>query len=583
VTLTNFRVQSIGVRSQINVVTVLSLAKAVERTLFLYGYSFLLIGLLTASCHSDDDDRMTRAFVISNLSYNTTPIPITDDPYFTFSGSLQFAGAVNGVASLKLTSSLGATATVPVTGVSQSSGLLQGDFTFDMIKTPGTYTFEVWLIDQAGRPSNKLSGSITMIPDPNKHPTAVVLVSVEFDAQSQSPLISWTKNMDADFYAYIITRHIVDPNHPWNGEEQEVTRIYDPAVTSTYDPNNPGTIGFNFVYNVNVSNNKFQVPSNYVSLNYPPAIELADQVGINIASRPLASHQRNELYFLDNGSYWGHTGSLIAFSTVSNTRVRSFDFHLPLSVAGFSLSMDESRISCLLDDSLFIINAADFSLVKSMHLNFMASTVAFGRAGRLYVRCIAPAAEKGFKMLNEETGAVVGSLNKSFNMIVTDAGNTVYGIGPTLDANGFPTGTNTLWRIDVTTDVPVIMEAREMGVISYGLGLSADEQKLFVAYNSSQVNGNETLEELNPVTLAYVASSAQPWLREFIVTDDYVFTISEETTATYAFIKQIGIADHVLMNTWQLRATAPEQIHFSKPGNCLYIFGARSWVIDLHD
>jgi len=548
-------------------------------------FGSLVIFVLVAwiRCSDQREEQALPAFVISNLVFNNSPIAITEETYFQVSGSIQFNGAQNGLQSLMLSTALEPEFSVSITGVSQSSGQLLGSFTFKMITTPGTYPFSVWLVDGAGRSSNKLNGSITMIPDPNKPLTPVVLNSVTFDNTTKSALISWTKSTDDNFYAYIVTRHVDNPTSTWNGNKEEVIRIYDRNITSVHDPKNQGTIGFGYSYNVEVSNNNSSVTSNYITLHYPAAIELPDKIGINIWSQPLNSQSHDELYFLDDGSYWGHLSSLKAFSTQSNTIVQSFDFNMFLVFSDFAISNDDSKIYCTLEDSLFVINASDFSLNKTMHLGLFVSSMAYGRDGRLYVNVVSPAPQKGFKVLDAETGAVLGELNRVLeHFIVSEDRHTVYGIGPTFDAYGFPTGITRLTRVNVSSDTPDIVTEKEVGSIFYGLQLSPDQQRLYIGYTNSSTYGNEMIEVLDPESLTHVATSNHPRMNSFIATDTYFLTTNSDSNGAYNFIKRISINDNVLLDSWQLLPASRQEVQITKTGERLYVFGPRSWLINLN-
>jgi hypothetical protein len=408
----------------------------------------------------------------------------------------------------------------------------------------------------------------------------VTLTSVTFDQETKSALISWTKSTNDNFYAYIVTRHINNPTSSWDGNQEEVIRIYDQNVTSVHDPNNQGTIGFGYSYNVEVSNNSISVPSNYITLNYPTTMELPDKIGINIMSPLVNSPSGNELYFLDNGSYWGKLFSLKAFSTQSNTIVRSFEFNLSAGYSRFTLSKDASKIYCTMDDSLFVINANDFSLIKTMHLGIFVSSMAYGRDERLYVNVVSPASQKGFKVLDAETGTVLGELTEVLQyFIVTEDGNTVYGIGPTFDANGFPTGVTKLTKVNVSTDTPVAESDKEIGTYFLGLQLSPDQQHLYVGHSYGTTYGNEVIERLDPATLAHVSTWNNPRMNGFIATDTYFLTTNSDSNGAVNYIKRIGIQDNTLLDSWQLLSVSSPVVQITKTGDGLYTFGPRSWFL----
>jgi hypothetical protein len=131
----------------------------------------LILGpLLLSRCSKDEGSPPTppsdKTLTISNLVYNPQVVPIKNNTdRFFISGTIDFKNADGGIASLRLTNSGGADITVPVQGMSQSSGTLAGSFEFAMPPAPASYTFQIWVIDGKGNASNKLSGSVNIIID----------------------------------------------------------------------------------------------------------------------------------------------------------------------------------------------------------------------------------------------------------------------------------------------------------------------------------------------------------------------------------------------------------------------------------
>ena len=102
--------------------------------------------------------------VISNLTYDPNTVIIKlNSPTFIITGVINFENASGGVTKLMLTNSAGADIVVPIPPNTETSGQLTGMFEFAMPTTPGTYNFQIWIMDGKGNSSNKLSGSVQLI------------------------------------------------------------------------------------------------------------------------------------------------------------------------------------------------------------------------------------------------------------------------------------------------------------------------------------------------------------------------------------------------------------------------------------
>lgn len=207
------------------------------------------------NCSKNDEVTPLPSLLISDLVLDQPYYIISNLPMFNISGTLTFSGAKGGIKTLRVTSDLGLDESVSVTGVSEESGQLVGVFTLQMITTPGKYSFNVWVIDGKQRMSNKLNGFFEMIVDPNKRPTAVQLTSVTWDANTNAPRLTWTKNNDDDFAEYTVTRQFPVIGRFGAEESSVVARVFDRNVTSITDPE-IGAVGFNYSYNVAVLNQK---------------------------------------------------------------------------------------------------------------------------------------------------------------------------------------------------------------------------------------------------------------------------------------------------------------------------------------
>ncbi len=108
----------------------------------------------------------TLTLTISHLVYNPTSISVKiSEATFLISGTLDFANASGGIASIRLTTSAGIDDTFPVPPNAETNGTLSGNFEVGRPTVAGNYTFQIWVVDNKGNSSNKLSGSVQLFID----------------------------------------------------------------------------------------------------------------------------------------------------------------------------------------------------------------------------------------------------------------------------------------------------------------------------------------------------------------------------------------------------------------------------------
>ncbi len=148
--------------------------------------------IFLSGCSKNDDNLVppnTSKLTISNIVYNPITVNITKNPTnVIINGTVDFENALGGVAYMRLTTSTGADLSVDIPANTQTKGTLSGSFFVALPATPGTYTFQVWIIDGKGNSSNKLQGSIIAIIDDTG--------STWWVASQQWPLfkITWINN-----------------------------------------------------------------------------------------------------------------------------------------------------------------------------------------------------------------------------------------------------------------------------------------------------------------------------------------------------------------------------------------------------
>lgn len=129
--------------------------------------AIFLFAAIISSCKKDSSGP-ANTVTIKNLVYTPTTVNIIPQaPIFMINGSVEFSNAQNGIGFIKLRTSLGNEETVTVNPNNQTQGVLEGYFQFLMPKEHATISFEIWVIDNGGNASNRLTGNIDIIINDN--------------------------------------------------------------------------------------------------------------------------------------------------------------------------------------------------------------------------------------------------------------------------------------------------------------------------------------------------------------------------------------------------------------------------------
>ncbi len=531
------------------------------------------------------------ALLISDLRLDQTQFIITPSPTFTISGTLNFSGAKGGVKTLRVTSDLGFDESVNVSGVTQESGQLMGQFTLQMISESGTYSFTLWIIDANGRSSNKLNSSFEMIEDPNKRPTPVQLITATWDNIQNTTTLTWTKNNDTDFSAYIITRHYPFISRYGHEESSEVARVFDPNVTSITDKGNHA-IGFKFEYSVSVSNGNFTAASNRLDVAYPGAT-ITSITGEPIEV-PVFSSSGDKMYFVSNESYFGKTPSVKSVSTQSHSVINSFDFGYFSPYVPLALSKDDSKLFAVTENKIIGLDASSLAVALNTTLGFFGSRVACGRADRVYVVAYAPASAIGtVKILDAGTGAEIGEIRISDvqlqSMVISPDGNTLYGVGQPMD-RGNPVGMQVVYKVDISTDEPVVSSVRTASN-QVKLQLSPNGEKLFVEQHYYP-STNTLLDVWSAATLQNIGQFNVSNMNGYLTSDHdvfgYSFKMDENCPSGFYYkIELVNMASGSLPKLWSYFSGWSNDSHatllYSRDFKSLYLFDQHRavWVVDM--
>jgi hypothetical protein len=135
--------------------------ETINKILFL-----LYLGISISGCKKDSVQPGGSSLTISNLQYDPSVVTIKQvKTTFFMNGTITFTNASGGVAKLRLTTSTGADLTVLIQSNTESGGTLSGLFEITIPQTAGSHTFQVWIIDNKGNPSNKLQGNVQAVID----------------------------------------------------------------------------------------------------------------------------------------------------------------------------------------------------------------------------------------------------------------------------------------------------------------------------------------------------------------------------------------------------------------------------------
>lgn len=397
-------------------------------------------------------------------------------------------------------------------------------------------------------------------------PTPVVLQSVVWNNELNTPQLTWLKNNDLNFYAYIVQWEI-------NGNYHDSGLIFDREVTTYANPEvNNGAIGFTGKFKVYTYNRDQSVMSNDITFTYPEIFPFSSDPATN-AKRPIESIDGDELYTLNNDG-------VKAFSLTSNTLLRSHDM-LYKQPTGFALSKDGTKLYVIAGISpvITVLDASTFEVLKTADpvgfSGYFTNDVICGRPDRLY---ISTGLTPGLKIMDASTLELVGEFPVRGIMDISSDNNTLF------VAN---TDINHAWvySIDVTTDTPAKLQQQSASDVVRDIQLSADDQTLFVIHDydyrfDNQTSGNKFVDYWNASTLISYNKLDIPyqpfsmWLDEGAIYIPY-----GNRNLNYrepGGILKYSLSSGSLLKEWKF-VEAPYACMIGQ-GN-LYAFGLKTWIV----
>ena len=300
------------------------------------------------------------------------------------------------------------------------------------------------LLGVVGAPSMVLSVPLVFDQRP---PTPVASVSATVDADRR-PRITWEPNTDANFYAYVVSRHPTDEQGRTLGGAV-VDTVYDQGTTVLVGAPLPDVLGARIAAQVEVTNRKeFSQRSDPAYATYGPRSIPTDVSSSNVAR----SGDGSEFYFVS-----GSRLVAISSSTYEETRsaplARSTGFsrssaHIEVDSASGRLYVATEGAS---QADLHVIDSASFAVLQTYRLP--TNNTRFAASGaRLYT------VSQALYVLDAADGAVIVQTGDVFPSIYSGVaaasrdGRSVYVMDVDFDR------TSSLIRIDVTGDRPRLSE-----------------------------------------------------------------------------------------------------------------------------
>lgn len=404
----------------------------------------------------------------------------------------------------------------------------------------------------------------------HQSPTPVVLQSVEWNNELNTPQLTWTKNNDLNFYAYIIHK-----------EEFLsgifVDTVYDQDVTTYLDFSHGEAIGISCTYRVIVWNRDQQEESNALPFSYPAIFPLTvdDNLGVY---PPIESADGTELFTLTSEGV-----KAVSLTTNAVQRTYPMPFKYP---KGFALSKDGARMFVLSSYSpeITVLNASTFEVLNTADIDgFDGKNIICGRPDRLYITTSSPFSGP-LIILNADNLQIVGELaiEAPNGLLDISTDNAILYVA---DMNLTQYQSAKIYSIDISTDTPSIIYQKSASDEVRDIELSADDETLFV------IHDYDYPADMNLFVDCWEAATLTSYRK--LSVPDQAFTVSVNAqTLCVAYGKRYlnhwdqggvlryDISSGALLEEWKLKQAPYECLVHSGNQN-LYVFGFNSWVIPL--
>jgi hypothetical protein len=405
-------------------------------------------------------------------------------------------------------------------------------------------------------------------------PTPVTLTSVTWDGGV--PQLTWTASSDSNFYAYCISRegnyggNLLPPEYAPPGP-----KVFDRDSTSYRDASISGTvIGVRLDYRVHVSNRTVAAASNVVRLLLGDAVvgltpDLSSSAGMIPPLVP--SPTLDEFYVL-------FRDTLRAYSSVSQTELRRTSLRAP----GIDVTSDGASIyatsyePAFQQNILLIYSASTLALTTSRNMAGTAGTVGYalvaGRPDRAYL-----ATYSELVAIDVSDGGTVGALQLPLS------NNTRFVISP--DANTlYAATTDSLYRIDVSTDAIAIVDRRGVTPSIADLQLSPDGARLYLGHvYGAPSNFVEILDAASFSPVGQLAAPSDQQLFGFWVTASHLYLSQSRSDPNGIYFLPGRVVQYDRLSLAQVRSwdfvQVPRWVSTSRDEQWFYAEGFETWVV----
>ena len=409
-----------------------------------------------------------------------------------------------------------------------------------------------------GAPSQVLATTVVFDQTP---PTPVTLSSLVWE--NGAPRLTWTQNADANFGSYQIVR---DGN--WGCHLPFPAPVKNQSATSLLDTLGlDALIGVQLSYHVNVDNRDALAPSNTLSLSVGTTVPGLRMQPNDPPPVPIPNSQEFYTYNSD---------SVRVFSSATHTLTRGFR---PLG-GSIVISRDGSTFILLSDvllggiPGLATYSATSFNELSRIQMAMRLGNnyaIAAGRADRVYL-----AGFEGLFVVRVSDAAVVGHIAFTPNtprLAMSPDANTLYA-----------TTRDSLFKVDISTDVPQVLAALRVSPDIAGMELSPDGQRLYLGHSFGAPSN--FVEILNTSTLAPVGSLTPPGneqLFAFHVTSSYIYLSHSRPDIPNRFFLPGSVVQYDRASLTRLRSwnfvIVPSGLTGSADDQWFYASGIATWVV----
>lgn len=355
--------------------------------------------------------------------------------------------------------------------------------------------------------------------------------------------LSWSKNNDPNFYAYIIRR---DGDIKYL-ENKDIDTIKDRNIISYDDFTIPMTCNLDIIYNVAITNRAQIIESNYVTIKTNNMV--SDFYGnLELPQPQSVSDEIISLY-----------SSLEAFSVITNSKTKSL--YLAYSRA-CTLNKEKDKIFVATNTGISVINANSFVVERNFprQIYMMQNQIMFTDArNRIYY--VEDYGSSKLIVLDGIDGSYITQYDMSFQLIWATSNSRTYFY--TFDTYG------TLSEYDLSTDSLVLTQAKSHNLLVDDIKISSDDKFLFLKtgysnngpkiYNKITIIDITNLEIIDEIV---IPNPSDGLLESFCLTDQYLYfsCVDDYTFSTNPRIFEYELSMKEFTRNWHTKSLARSMI-----------------------